>query len=284
MKQALICYVPVVHAGYLGLLKKYPNAELLIVADEFLNQFRPLQKDVRRLSAEQAAAALHSIFPEMNISLLDEDAVKNVQKHLKDLEIIAPQDEVLETLFDQWGIKDSVRWDSVFLRWTRTNSEAERKVQPGYEVSRDRFVKETMGQAAKFAQRSSDWWRQVAAVLIKDKQVLLAAYNSHSPVAYAEYRDGDPRANYQSGERIELSTSIHAEAAVIGAAAARGISTAGCDLFVTTFPCPYCARMLAQSGIKRIYFQTGYSLIDGDEVLKQADIELVQVVVEENQK
>lgn len=87
---------------------------------------------------------------------------------------------------------------------------------------------------------------------------------------------GDPRAIFNKGVHIELSSYLHAEAHVIAEAARRGIATEGADLYVTTFPCPVCAKLLAATGIARLYYRDGYSVLDGEEVLLGAGIEIVQ--------
>src|SRR5262249_10841871 len=43
---------------------------------------------------------------------------------------------------------------------------------------------------------------------------------------------------------IEFVRAVHAEMAAVTDAARRGVSVAGCVLYVTTFPCHHCARHL----------------------------------------
>ena len=82
---------------------------------------------------------------------------------------------------------------------------------------------------------------------------------------------------FKRGVHIELTTDAHAESRLISEAANRGISIAGADLYVTTFPCPPCAKVVAPSGIRRCYFASGYAMLDGERVLRDADIEIVFV-------
>jgi dCMP deaminase len=72
---------------------------------------------------------------------------------------------------------------------------------------------------------------------------------------------------------------LHAEASIIAAAARDGVSLRGADLYVTTFPCPSCARLIAQAGFARCFFAGPYSVLDGEEVLRAAGIELLWVDV-----
>jgi dCMP deaminase len=132
-------------------------------------------------------------------------------------------------------------------------------------------------KAKELAGRSSDWWRQVGAIAWRDAVVLGAAWNHHGPTEYAPYTDGDPRDGFSRGVRADLSTAIHAEASVVANAARDGISLDGAEIYVTTFPCPACARLIAESGFRRCYFSGAYSVLDGDAVLRAAGVELLWV-------
>lgn len=58
---------------------------------------------------------------------------------------------------------------------------------------------------------------------------------------------------------IEFGRAVHAEMAAISDAARRGVSIAGATLFVTTFPCHLCARLIVASGIARVVFVEPYT-------------------------
>jgi len=88
---------------------------------------------------------------------------------------------------------------------------------------------------------------------------------------------GDPRSNFDYGEQPEIYLSIHAEADIIAQVANRGISLQGSGIFVTTFPCPNCARLLVRAGIKKLFYTQGYSKLDAEEILKSAGVEIILV-------
>jgi dCMP deaminase len=90
---------------------------------------------------------------------------------------------------------------------------------------------------------------------------------------------GDPRSNFDAGEHFELSKAIHAEAALIAQAARRGAPLDGASVYVTTFPCPVCAKSIAAAGITKVYYTKGYSLFDAEDVLGAAHIEIIQVIL-----
>jgi dCMP deaminase len=132
--------------------------------------------------------------------------------------------------------------------------------------------------AHQAATKSSDWWRHVGAVLVKDEKIILSTFNTHVPSEQMPYVNGDPRSNFSKGVHLELSTAIHAEARLIAQAAKEGVSLDGASLYVTTFPCPPCAKLVAYAGIKKLYFDEGYGVLDGEQILKQQGVEIVQVI------
>jgi dCMP deaminase len=88
---------------------------------------------------------------------------------------------------------------------------------------------------------------------------------------------GDPRSNFYKGVGFELSTATHAEARLIAQAARDGTSTEGAVMYVTDFPCPPCAKLIAAAGISRLYFRSGYAVLDGQQVLESAGVDLIQI-------
>ncbi len=127
------------------------------------------------------------------------------------------------------------------------------------------------------SEKAVDWWRQVGAALVKNGKVLYVTHNEHKPEKEMPNILGDTRALFKRGVNIEYVTSAHAEVVAIAEAAKRGIATEGAELYVTDFPCPYCARLVASAGIKKLYFMKGYAVLKGDEYLKEAGVELIHV-------
>ena len=60
------------------------------------------------------------------------------------------------------------------------------------------------------------------------------------------------------GGLIEFSRAVHAEMDAILSAARTGVSPRGCRLFVTTFPCHYCARHIVTSGVDEVQYIEPY--------------------------
>ena len=60
------------------------------------------------------------------------------------------------------------------------------------------------------------------------------------------------------GQLIEFSRAVHAEMDALLSAGREGLSTVGTRLFVTTFPCHYCARHIVSSGVAEVQFIEPY--------------------------
>ena len=174
-----------------------------------------------------------------------------------------------------------VLYDTAFLRWDRTKTtqllEPLARVWTAAEHSGDPLLVELARLAGEAAGRSVDWWRQVGAAMRLAGGETLTAVNEHSPHPLSAYAAGDPRANLYKGVGLELSTATHAEAALIARAARDGKATAGATMFVSDFPCPPCAKLIAGAGVAKLYFVEGYAVLDGEDVLACAGVEVVRV-------
>jgi len=148
-----------------------------------------------------------------------------------------------------------------------------------YKISKTVADRKLMGLAESSSKLSTDWWRQVGSVVVKDGKVLLEAYNQSYPSKnYSNEVFGDPRSNFDAGEKIELSKFIHSEAYLISTAAKKGLSLDGSSIYVTTFPCPVCSKLIANAGIAEVYFKEGYSLLDAEDIFKAKNIKIIKVV------
>lgn len=60
------------------------------------------------------------------------------------------------------------------------------------------------------------------------------------------------------GGLIEFSRAVHAEMDTILSASISGVSPKGCRMYVTTYPCHYCARHIIAAGIDEVQFIEPY--------------------------
>jgi dCMP deaminase len=192
---------------------------------------------------------------------------------------VLPDEEIMRDIAARYdlGRGRTLVFERTFLRWDRDWATATSPVTFDGEITTGELPRALLGTALALAGHSSDWWRQVGAVAARDGQILASAWNRHQPSEYAPYLNGDPRDAFERGVRADLSTAIHAEAAVVAGAARDGVALAGADLYSTTFPCPACARLIAEAGFGRCYFAGRYSVLDGEQILRARGISLIWV-------
>lgn len=271
-----IAYVPAIHQGYLNFFDKFPG-DVFLIDSELVSEDMPrLERDIRALPTPHVAAMLETIPSIESVTVLED---RSDLIALADVvTVIMPDEDVSRTFAEVFLAGRDVRFEPTFLRWDRQISTTETVVPKDRVITSDEFARTIIKQANDDAKRSPDWWRQVGAVIVKDGAVVLNGHNRPYPDAdYVLGTFGDPRSNFDAGEHIDLSKVIHAEAGLIARAARDGLSLSGADLYVTTFPCPVCAKSVAAAGIKRVYYEKGYSLLDAEDVLKSQGVEIVLV-------
>ena len=88
----------------------------------------------------------------------------------------------------------------------------------------------------------------VGCVLVKDKRIISAGYNGFLP--------GMPHHSIILDDHEQAT--VHAEQNVITDCASRGVCVRGATAYITHYPCLYCAKILAASGIKEVRFTREY--------------------------
>lgn len=277
---AVVAYVPVLHEGYRRFVERHASAlPLYLIGPELYEDYRPLAKDIRALPAELAAKAIEAWGVCLGVSVLD--AVGARELAATGLRLTMPDEDVSHLVADRFFERCEVLYDTAFLRWDRTRTT--RLLEPGARVwteaehGEDPLLAELARAAGGAAGKSVDWWRQVGAALRLASGEVLSAHNEHLPHQLSAYAAGDPRANLYKGVGLELSTAAHAEAALIARAAREGMATAGSIMFVSDFPCPPCAKLIAGAGVAKLYYVEGYAVLDGEDVLAAAGVEVVRV-------
>lgn len=130
------------------------------------------------------------------------------------------------------------------------------------------------------ATRSTCLRRHVGAIIVKDRYILATGYNGPPRgVKHCEELGGCLREklNVPSGERHEICRASHAEQNAIIQAARKGIAIEGSDIYVTNQPCFICAKMIINSGIKRVIIDEGYPDKLAEDILNEAGLEIIQL-------
>jgi dCMP deaminase len=127
-----------------------------------------------------------------------------------------------------------------------------------------------MRMARIWAENSYCIRRQVGALLVKDKMIISDGYNG-TPSGFENKCEDD---NNMSKPYV-----LHAEANAITKVARSANSSDGATLYVTASPCMECAKLIIQSGIKRVVYSEKYRILDGIELLERAGIEVTYLAV-----
>ena len=129
-----------------------------------------------------------------------------------------------------------------------------------------------MKMARIWAENSYCVRRQVGALIVRDKMIISDGYN------------GTPSGIENICEDEAGKTKpyvLHAEANAITKVAKSNNSSEGATLYVTSSPCIECAKLIIQSGIKRVVYADSYHSMDGIDLLKRVGIEIVRVELTE---
>ncbi|MDQ7006507.1 MAG: cytidine/deoxycytidylate deaminase family protein [Acidobacteriota bacterium] len=109
-----------------------------------------------------------------------------------------------------------------------------------------------MNIARQVATRSTCERKHVGAVIVRDKRILSTGYNGS--IRGLDHCD-DVGHMMEAGHCVR---TVHAEANAIVQAAANGVAVDGAEIYITASPCWNCFKLVANAGIRAIYFGEFY--------------------------
>ena len=119
--------------------------------------------------------------------------------------------------------------------------------------------------------------RAIGAVVVKDKRVMTTGYNgAPSGIKTCKERGYCLRRklNIPSGTQAEICYAVHAEQNAVVQADKLGVSIDGGTLYCTHQPCSICAKIIINSGIRRIVYEQGYPDAFSLELINEAGVQL----------
>lgn len=132
-----------------------------------------------------------------------------------------------------------------------------------------RLIEAYMDIAERFAQVSECQRLKVGAIIVKNGSILAHGWN------------GTPSGFRTNTCELEDGTTspfvLHAEQNVLVKMAKSTESIEGAELFCTHSPCPECSKLLAQSGIRKVYYKHQYRITEGLDVLRQLGVDVERV-------
>ena len=128
----------------------------------------------------------------------------------------------------------------------------------------NKFDERYLEMAQVWAKNSYCKRRQVGALLVKDRMIISDGYNG-TPSGFENQCEDE--------NDVTKPYVLHAEANAITKVAKSGNSSDGATLYVTASPCMECAKLIIQSGIRRVVYSDLYRITDGIDLLKSAGVE-----------
>jgi len=159
-----------------------------------------------------------------------------------------------------------------------------------------------MKTAKVFAELSHARRLHVGAIVVKDDRIISIGYNGmpdgwdnkcedkvydtgaggwispeefDAQYPYTEYNE-DAEESYRYGLKTKPEV-LHAESNAIAKLAKSNDSGLGADLFVTHSPCIHCAKLIHQSGIRRVYYGENYRDDAGINFLQKSGVVVSQI-------
>jgi dCMP deaminase len=155
-----------------------------------------------------------------------------------------------------------------------------------------KLVQAYMKTAETFAELSHARRLHVGAIVVKDDRIISIGYNGmpagwdndcETRVYANEWSIDNNLWEYQeedSGHPYNLKTKpevLHAEMNAIAKLARSTESGVDADIFITHSPCLDCAKLIYQSGIKRVWYGAEYRDSAGPEFLQKSGVEVNRV-------
>ena len=119
--------------------------------------------------------------------------------------------------------------------------------------------------------------RKIGAVIVKNKRIVTTGYNGAPAGIRTCVERGEclrKKKGIASGTQHEICYATHAEQNAIIQAAKLGSSIDGATLYCTHQPCVICAKMIVNSGVKRVVYKNGYPDDFSLEILSEGGVQL----------
>lgn len=132
----------------------------------------------------------------------------------------------------------------------------------------EKYDKAYLRIANEWAQLSYCQRRKVGAIIVKDRMIISDGYNG-TPSGFDNCCEDD--------DGVTRWDVLHAEANAILKVARSTQSCENATLYITLSPCKDCSKLIYQSGIRRVVYQTAYKDISGLDFLKRAGVEIEHI-------
>ena len=278
---------PVFHKGYVEFLNEIKKGgESLIffvgiLSDEVIKELTSLEPDIRKVPTEDIKQIVSSYISVEEYFSMEKDNFVEIIENLKPDKIFILQGDKSEDFASEYfkdsKYKDIIEYHDIRLRWSDDKVQEFKKEASDLSQEELKEHQEFMNEALKEAEKSKCWWRQVGAVAVKNGEVIFRGFNRMLPTEDECYKIGCIRDSIEPGKDPEVCSVTHAEASIISLAARDGVSLKDTILYVTHFPCPACAKLVALAGFKKVVYSRGSSVFDGERVMTSRGVDIVKI-------
>lgn len=139
-------------------------------------------------------------------------------------------------------------------------------------MQRENWDQYFMKIAEQVSTRATCDRKHVGCIIVKDKNILASGYNGS--ISRLDHCD-EVGHDMENGSCVR---TVHAEQNAIVQAAKNGTSINGAYIYVNTFPCWNCFKLIANVGISKVFYKDSYRI--SERVLmaaKQLSMELVKI-------
>lgn len=138
----------------------------------------------------------------------------------------------------------------------------------------NKYDKKMIETAEIWSELSSCKKRKVGAVIARDNRPVSVGYNGTLPKSLS---NNDILINNDCEDENGKTKDhvAHAEFNALMFMSRENISPVGCTLYVTTKPCPVCADLIVNMGIKKVVYKEDDKSKDGLEYLDLVGIETI---------
>ncbi|MCK5413221.1 MAG: hypothetical protein KAI57_02485 [Candidatus Pacebacteria bacterium] len=277
----------VFHKGYISFLNeiKKDKSKLVffvgILSDELIKELTSLEPDIRKVSEKDIKNIINSYILVEDYFSVNQNNFSQIISELKPNKIFILKGDKGEDFANKYlsdsKYKDIIEYHDIRLRWSDDKVQEFKK--EASELSKEELKEHQkfMNEALKEAEKSKCWWRQVGAVAVKNGKIIFRGFNRMLPTEDECYKIGCIRDSIEPGKDPEVCSVTHAEASIISLAACDGVSLKDTILYVTHFPCPACAKLVALAGFKKVVYTRGSSVFDGERVMTSRGVDIVKI-------
>jgi dCMP deaminase len=112
---------------------------------------------------------------------------------------------------------------------------------------------------------------KVGSIIVKDDNIISFGYNG--TISGFE--------NVCECNGVTKKEVLHAESNAITKCVKAGFSSNKSTMYITLAPCFDCAKLIIQSGIKKVVYLDDYKITDGIDLLKKANIEIIKIKIKQ---